>query len=170
MKARETQLLRSIPDILDCKTILYIGISQEREEILRLFKNKNFKITIIEAWKPNVEALKPKYPDIIWGDITDPEIMASLPQCDIVMWWHGPEHVKKKDLPDLLGALRKKALKFAVVACPWGIYKQGAVKGNPYEKHQSYLYPDFFRDQGWMTSVIGQKNVRGSNLIAWTKV
>lgn len=163
---RENQLLKAIPDILDYKSILYIGINQIREEMLHLFKERDYDITILEAWKPNVDALKSKYPNIIWGDIRDLEKIKLLPQFDIVIWWHGPEHVKKKELPKILICLRMKAHLYAIIACPWGIYEQDSAFGNPHEEHLSYLYPEFFKKLGWQTNTIGKEDVKGSNLLA----
>lgn len=169
MRTRERQLLRAMPDILNYRTIFYIGISQVREEMFNLFVKKNYETTIMEAWQPNVEALRPRFPKIIQGDIRDLNALKLLPRFDIVMWWHGPEHVEERELPEILTWLHAKAKRYVIVACPWGVYKQGEVKGNPYEKHLSFLYPEFFQNLNWKTSVIGERDVRGSNLIAWKR-
>jgi len=89
---------------------------------------------------------------------------------DVVMWWHGPEHLQKDELSDALMKCYKTSNIMSVVACPWGVYKQGVVAGNPYERHLSYLYPEFFHELGWNTDTIGTKDCEGSNLLAWKVV
>ena len=166
---RENQLLKAIPDVLDYKSMLYIGINQVREEMLHLFKERDYDITILEAWKSNVDALKSKYPNIIWADVRDLDKIKFLPRFDIVMWWHGPEHIKERELPKILIELRMKALLYIIIACPWGIYEQGNCS-NPYEEHLAYLYPEFFKELGWQTDTIGKEDVKGSNLLAWKRI
>ena len=51
-------------------------------------------------------------------------------QYDIVLWWHGPEHVKKEEFADILAQLKSKARLAVVVGCPHGQYRQGASYGN----------------------------------------
>lgn len=165
---REQQLLDAIPNILDFDSLLYIGAQPISEvslriQMLRLFEAENYEVQIMEIWEPFVEGLRSRFPNIIQGDIRD----LNIPEADVVMWWHGPEHVKKEELPIILSTLYKNARKCAVVSSPWGIHKQGEFCGNPYEEHLCTLYPSFFENLGWETSVIGQKDVRGNNLLAW---
>jgi len=166
MNKRKEQLFKAVPDIQSYNTILYIGANKVRKEMLDVFNAK--RITILEAWTPNVIDMRKLGYETIQGDVRD---LAKMPigKFDVVMWWHGPEHVEKKSLPMILKAIQQRAIHVAVVACPWGRYEQGEARGNPYEKHLSHLYPDFFQKLGWRTSVIGRKDVRGSNLIAWRR-
>jgi len=169
MTGREQQLLRSLPDILNYKSIFYIGASQRRVEMIGLFEEKGYDITIMEAWKPNVDALRERFPKIFQGDVRDIDRLKMLPRFDIIMWWHGPEHAPIEELPKILTWLEMKALKIIVVANPWGIYKQGEIDGNPYEVHRASVYAKFYTDLGWRTNVLGKKDTRGSNLLAWKR-
>ena len=173
MTGRERQLLREIPDILNYESLLYIGMSARengiiRDQMINLFESRNYKIQVIEIWPPNVESLRPKFPNILLGDIRDLHKM-EIGTYDIAMFWHGPEHLEKHEIPDVLWKLEARARKYAVVACPWGRYDQIAVGGNPHEIHRCRVYAVDFERLGWKTSVIGQKDVRGSNLMAWIK-
>ena len=47
--ARREQLLRSIPDVGDYRSLLYIGANVERMEMLDLFIEKGYRIDILEA-------------------------------------------------------------------------------------------------------------------------
>ena len=134
-----------------------------RIQMLRLFEEKHYDVQIMEIWEQNVDGLRSRFPNIIQGDIRD----LKIPKADVVMWWHGPEHVEKKELPNILTALQKQANHHAVISCPWGTHEQGTSYGNPHENHISTLYPNFFENLGWKTSVIGEKDVKGNNLIAW---
>ena len=165
-KAREKQLLEAIPEITNFKTVLYIGANKVRAQMLNLFKKEN--VIILEVWPQNAEDMRQEGYNVIEADVRD------LPSLDIgkfdaVIWWHGPEHVEEKKLPAILKAMEQKAKKAAIVACPWGRYEQGAVRGNPYEIHRSHLYPEFFIKLGWSVSTIGKKDRRGSNLLAWKR-
>ena len=169
--ARAIQFFKAIPDALKYKSILYIGASKRRAEMLSYFIKNNFQITIIEAWTENIYFLKRNYPriGIIQADIRN---VAKIPlgYFDIIMWWHGPEHVEKEALPGIFEVLDNHARKALVLACPWGRYDQEAVDGNPFERHRSRLYPKFFEKLGFKTSTIGTKDKRGSNLLAWKKL
>ncbi len=50
---RNQQLLRCVPDALRHKTLLYVGASRRRQQMLSLFVDRNYRITVLEAWLPN---------------------------------------------------------------------------------------------------------------------
>ena len=167
--ARARQAFRAVPDLMNYKTLLYIGASKARAEMLSYFIEKNYKITIMEAWTENVLYYRQNSEfNIIQADVRDVSKMP-LGGFDVITWWHGPEHVEKKLLPDIFNELFKHTKKILIVACPWGRYEQQAVKGNPYEVHRSHLYPEFFKEFGFKTSTLGRKDRRGSNLVAWKR-
>jgi len=167
--ARARQAFAAVPDLLDYETLLYIGASIARNEMLPYFLEKEYRITILEVWTENVLYYKqdPRF-SIIQADVRN---VGKFPlgQFDIVMWWHGPEHVEKDVLPNIFNELFKHTKKVLVLACPWGRYEQGTARGNPYEEHKSHLDEGFFRELGFSTSTLGRKNVRGSNLLAWKR-
>lgn len=168
-RLKERQLLTCIPDVLNHKSLLYIGASNKRQEVLSLFIKKNYVYTILEIWRSNVEYLKSKFKNVIEGDVRNVDKLG-LGLFDIVMWWHGPEHVRKNEIVPIFDKLINMTKKTLIIACPWGIYEQDAAGGNPYEKHFSYLYPEFFENLGWQTSAIGIKDTTVNNLMAWKHV
>jgi len=168
--ARARQAFAAVPDLLDYKTLLYIGASKARVEMLSYFIKKNYEITIMEAWTENVLYYRQNSRfNIIQADVRNVNKIP-LGNFDVIMWWHGPEHVEKELLPDIFNELFKHTKKVLILACPWGLYIQQAVRGNPYEVHRSHLYPEFFKELGFKTSTLGRRDRRGLNLIAWRRI
>jgi len=163
---KERQLLAHVPDVMNYKSLLYIGASACRQETLGLFIKRGYDYTILEIWRPNVEWLRKRFKNVIEGDVRDINGF-NLGNFDIICWWHGPEHLKEDELVPMLDKLENMTKKILITACPWGIYEQGAAEGNPHEIHYSYLYPEFFEKLGWKTSAMGRVDVKGSNLLAW---
>lgn len=167
---RERQLLRCIPTILDYKTLLYIGARKGLTQMLDLFINASYTIDILEIWPENVAGLKDLkgVRNIIEGDVRNVHKM-NFTTYDIVMWWHGPEHVYWQELEKILNNLKKLSNKFVVIACPLGVVPQGGKHENLAERHVSSLYPEIFTGFGWETDTIGEVDVSGSNLLVWSK-
>ena len=88
---------------------------------------------------------------------------------DVVLWWHGPEHIDKWELGLTLEALESKTNKMVILGCPFGKYPQDAVDGNIFEIHRSALYPEDFIKYGYNVKTIGERDVMGGNLLAWKK-
>lgn len=166
MDRKERQLLTCVPDVLNYKSLLYIGASGRRQKTLGLFINRGYDYTILEIWHPNVEWLRKRFKNVIEGDVRDIDDF-NLGVFDIVCWWHGPEHVKENEVVPIFDKLKNMTKEILIAACPWGIYEQDAVDGNLHEIHFSYLYPEFFEKLGWKTSTFGKRDVKGSNLLAW---
>lgn len=172
VEARKEQLLRSIPDVLDYKTLLYVGANTRRMEMVDLFMVKGYKIDVLEIWPQNAIELgewnrvTKALNEIIIGDIRS---FAASRHYDVVMWWHGPEHVKTDELPGILARLETLARKVVVLACPCGLYPQGETGGNPYEVHEQSIYPQNFRDLNYKINILGKTDKPGSNLIGWKR-
>lgn len=180
-RKRKKQIFRNIKDLRKYKTLLYIGAHTDRLEMIDIFHDFNYEIDVLEIWGPNVKGLielnekQNIFRDIIQGDILDETIWGDGfglgPIYDIVMFWHGPEHVKKERLPDLIKTLEALAKHYVIMACPIGKYKQGPVDGNPYEVHESYLWPeDFIKYNYKADCIIKKKKARGSNMVLWKKL
>ena len=163
---KERQILRCIPDALNYGSLLYIGASDKRQQMLGLFIRNNYTYVILEIWRSNVEYLKLQFKNVIEGDVRNTDKL-ELGLFDIVMWWHGPEHVRENEIVPILDKLKLITKKILIIACPWGIYEQDVAGGNPHEKHLSYLYPEFFENLGWQTDAIGEKDTKNNNLMAW---
>jgi len=166
---RQQQLLKAVPDVLRYHTLLYVGASQRRQHMLPLFTNRGYTITVLEAWHRNAVYVAKHVAGVnrvMCGDVRSTARLNLGPH-DVVMWWHGPEHIHAQDLAPTLAALEELALHVVVLASPWGRYDQDAVDGNPYERHLCAIYPDMLQDLGYKTSTLGKIDVKGSNLVAW---
>lgn len=173
--ARARQLERCVPCWKNYKTVLYIGARLERMQIVDSLVAWDYEIDVLEAYPPNAAELikwnakEHWFRRIITGDVRDINQLPVEPEYDVVMFWHGPEHIDEVALPNLLRTLEGYAGRLIILACPWGIYAQGAAYGNPFEAHISALYPPVFKMLGYDTDTIGSRDRRGSNLIAWKK-
>jgi len=155
--------------------MLYVGASPARFELVDLFCGR-YEIDVYEAFLPNVrglikinEELK-IFRAVMHGDITilDPEIVRDL--YDIVLWHHGPEHIRRKKLRSALETLEAIAKHLVILGCPFGRAPQGPVKGNKYERHLSTLYPEDFEKLGYKTATIRKAGARGAHILAWKKL
>lgn len=164
-------LMQSIPDLLQPPgRCLYVGASKARFACGRELRWAGWEITLLEAWPENAEFYRghPWISEVVQADVRYmPEPSHPFTRVQLALWWHGPEHVSKADLPRVLGNLEAIAGR-VVLSCPWGRYVQGAYGGNPYEEHKSHLYPKDFEALGYQTATAGRENgERASALIAW---
>lgn len=169
--AREQQLLQAVPDVLNFNTLLYVGASRRRQETLHLFVGKRYKVAVVEVWPRNAMYIARHIGgvgEVICADVRNLTPLR-LQLFDVVMWWHGPEHVPVQDLAPTLLNLQALARHVVVLASPWGRYEQGAEYGNPYERHHCPLYQPLFGELGYNTSTLGRKDTKGSNLLAWLR-
>lgn len=172
---REAAVRRSIPDFLDYKTALYVGIRPGRMQICDLFMEKGYEIDVVEIWPKNflylesLQAEKHPFRNLFCSDIKLFAAAGYSWDYDVVVWWHGPEHMPKADLPTVLDGLFKMTKQALILACPWGEVAQGAAGGNPNEVHISYLTPGYFEALGFKTSTLGSQNRGGSNILSWKR-
>lgn len=166
LKRRTIQLLSEIPDCLIYDSLLYVGASKKRTQMLDLFYGAGYHVTILEAWEPNVKALesldwRPPV-RIIQGDVRNLKTL-NLGQFDVTMFWHGPEHLPHRHIARVAQTLHTSSRVMSIMACPPEFYKQGEAQGNPYEKHISSPDKDFFTELGWHT------NIESNNLLVWRR-
>ena len=164
MKDREESVRRCIPDLLNYKTVLYVGARPTRQHFLDWFEDAEYSITIVEAFKKNCDFLKEKFNHkIIHGDIRYCEI----DNYDVVFFWHGIEHLPMSDIPNTLRKLESKSNFMTVLGMPYGLYVQDDIFENKFEIHQSQIYPDFLKEQGYDFETLGDIDQRGANITAW---
>ena len=144
------------------KTVLNVGASMNRFHYSKLFEDAGFEVTVLEAYKPNVDFLKSlnKW-NIIEGDVSKYKFNKKF---DVTFWWHGPEHVTSDVLPSALENLESATNYITILGSPYGKYEQGAYGGNPYEVHCGHYTPDVFELLGYTYLTIGEKDVPGSNI------
>jgi len=171
---RTAQFNRCLPDIfLAGRELLYVGAKPSRMQMFDPFIDRGYRATILEGWGRNVIELLDwneagKFGHVVLqGDVRQLNLARSH---DVVMWWHGPEHVGLGELSETLRRIEAAARKFVILASPWGRYVQGITDGNPLEVHRSAIYPETLRSFGYETDAIGVKDRKGSNLLAWKKI
>jgi len=165
---RNDQLIRCIPDVLNYKTVLYIGINRFRSMFIKDFADAKYMIDVIEIFKSNTEYWKKKdicnY--IICADIRTVKIEKNY---DLIVWYHGPEHVARDEAIKTFEKLEDHANKMLILGCPHGAYPQGPEYGNENERHLSeWSGPDLMH-YGFSVDIIGNHNEKGSNLLAWKR-
>lgn len=168
----EKMLLKLVPDLYDYETVLYIGASVNRHQLVSELHARDYMIDLLEAWELNVERLKRfkfhLFKEIIWGDVREVDTII-FKTYDIVVWLQGPEHINRSALKDTLDKLCKMATYFVVVTFPWGKRPQGSAGGNPHERHRTYLYPKDLEELDWEGCAVGQCDERNSYVIAWKR-
>jgi len=144
-----------IPDLFNYKTVLYIGIERYRCVFVKNFLEHGYLMDILEIWEPHVkhyhEANKELkiFDSIYHGDVRNVDKAIPGKKYDVVFWFHGPEHLRLFELPDVWDKLKKMTKKLFVMACPFGMSKSPARGGNIYNEHYCGLYPRHFKMQGF---------------------
>ena len=90
-----------------------------------------------------------------------------LGRFDVVFFWHGPEHLQERQISPTLEKLELICNHLVVCGMPFGFYEQGPEYGNPFETHQSHIYPPFLEGLGYKTETLGNRDQMGANTTAW---
>lgn len=169
---RLAQLKHEIPNLFTLgKTALYVGATPRRSQMVLELSGANYDITLLEAFKPNADyyAGHPWFAEVICGDVQNICEIANGRKWDLVVWWHGPEHVDKERLPQTLADLEAVANEMVVLGSPWGQNLHGMVSGNPHSVHQASIDMPDLEKLGYSTSTLGEKDNPGTwcHLLAW---
>lgn len=125
----------------DILSILDVGAG---EGTYRKLLGDKYRWKAIEVWGDYIKRyhLRDMYDEILTGDIRKIE----WPMADCVIFGDVIEHLSKKDG---IGVLERatEGHRHVVVSIPIGEYKQGAIEGNPYERHKSTWYWEDFGDE-----------------------
>lgn len=97
--------------------------------------------TILEIFDDYVKELKEHDYPVIQGDVRQIQRYFQLESFDIVCWVHGPEHLNNfAEICKSIEKLKKLTKRWLVISFPIGKEKQGAIDGNPYQRHR-YIIP-----------------------------
>jgi hypothetical protein len=125
---------------------------------------------LLEIWPENCAhyADSELVAHVVQGDVRDIDNL-ELPhsQYDIVMWWHGPEHVQADELDATIATLERRAGRVVVLGSPWGKWPQGAYGGNPHEAHVNDVYAEDYALRGYTVRPIGERDDDAGRLTAW---
>lgn len=137
--AREMTVVK-IFKMMEISSFLNIGFHNWEKNSAHWWINicnvNNIDWMIVEAYYRNVkDAIKQGCPEnkIIKGNIT---YVDRLPKADCIFFWHGPEHVKKKQFLRIIPKLEQK-YKYVIFGMSIGHEPQGIAYGNKYERHIS---------------------------------
>ena len=162
------RVLASDTHFQEYKKLLYIGAKGRKGgRHLELFPD--FDVTVLEVWESHIQLLKEHFSTVIHADVRD--YVDSGDFYDVIVWWHGPEHLPEDELKQVLEKLKSMA-HLVILGCPCGDSPQGAHLGNPYEEHVSSLQPEFFHSLGYHTEALlfeDGHDGRYTNITSWYK-
>ena len=166
---RIEHLLRTVPDVFTHKTVLYVGASPFRNQLVSEFKEAGCTVDLVEVNKENLDlhVEKKTFDRYFLSDVRsfDPK-----DKYDVVVFWHGIEHLEKSELPALIEKMKEYTNKIILFGCPYGRYEQGVIYGNPYEHHVSHWNEMELVEVGLNVSSIGKFNSRTANLISYIRL
>lgn len=117
----------------DSTSILMVGWRHDSDKSFVDYMVEQGKdLTIVEIFEPNTKTIRPDV-DIVCSDILDYNFDKNR---DMFLWQHGPEHVFKQDVFDLIESIKDK-FKYIVLETPYGPNDQSEMYGNIYEAHVS---------------------------------
>ena len=173
---RLARLEVEVPELFDrgqAGTVLYVGACPQRCDYMVDLHAVGHELTVLEIWEENIEALEESpfrryFAHIMLGDVRQ-LATTRLPYrtYDFTFWWHGPEHLNCPGIAPAVQALEALTRKTVILGSPWGVYRSGAVWGNPYNTHLCHLYQQDYMQLGYEVATLGSKDKRGSCLLAW---
>lgn len=151
---------QTVVDILrdrDVRGILNVGfrnwMDPRNHWWIKICEANNIPWHILEVFEPNVKdiiARGCREDKITCGNIQD---ISDVPEgIDTLLFWHGPEHLKKEEMLALVPSL-ENLFPNIIFGMPLGEEPQGAAYDNPYENHISVWYPEDWEKLGY--EVIG---------------
>jgi len=156
--------------------VLYVGAYNRRFfASAPLFKAGN-EITVLEIWEPFIEDLRAsrwgrRCAYIVQGDVCKiAQLELPHDEYDYALWFHGPEHIARKDFNSTVKGLELRTKKLVVMTCPWGQFKHGIAHDNPYTEHKGHYYPEDFQRLRYRVACIGPVDRPGSQLQAWRRL
>lgn len=97
-------------------------------------------ITYIEIFDGYCNKFTNREYKIIKGDVRKIDEVVSKDEFDLILWFHGPEHIKREEMPQTFEKIRQMCSKGFVSICPFGsYYAEDVIIDNIYEKH---IQPD----------------------------
>lgn len=183
------QVLDYIPYFFNVSDVLYIGATFDQflfqkpyENAKRIFDEKTMhfmaakaKVDVLEIDKQRALEVKkhhgPWLRKVIIGDVTDFNNIHGLRKTyDVIVWAYGPSVIPiDKVWPTLYNLELTGAV--IVILVPWGNYRYPeGVEVSPLDKNVTEFRPIDFLKRGYAVHCMGDKDTRGSNLLAWKNI
>jgi len=170
MDEDKNALLAAFPNIRNSagRSMLYIGASAWRAVLLEDFRDWGWRIDVLEIFPVNTafvaHAYRPR--KVIEGDVRQADSLLTETY-DAVVWWHGPEHIPREDLPATLASLEQHA-PLVILSCPVGSAPQGEIYGNPHEAHLWDVYPHDLENLGYSVKAFTRTSPGADDaILAW---
>lgn len=170
---RAKTLVDVAPLLPGCKSLLHVG-EQLREGWQfwpDWFAARGIEhFDLLEIWGPSVARLREigGWRHIYNADVRDCAQMSAAP-CDVVFWWHGPEHILKGDfgvaIDNLVGGWQPKLI---ILGMPFGRHGNSDMEfANKASYHISTWYPGELRELGWRCVTDGPRDTQSGHITAW---
>ena len=131
-------------------SILNIGYRLDSDPaIMNYAKENKKKWYVLEVYRPNADELIKNKISTYCMDVMDIDKIDK--NFDAIIWLHGPEHITWDQFLEIKDKIEKKSNYLTLYQAPIGVYPQGELGGNPYEKHVTTLYPAMFLELGYNT-------------------
>ena len=169
---RVKQIKELVPGLLrpGTRSCLYVGATPWRFQLGAELHAAGYELTLLEVDKDNAYY----YEGHPWlsGGVIHGDVRYALPvdsTWDTIVWWHGPEHISREDLPSVLHQLEAVATRLVVLAAPWGENAQPMVEGNAHQEHKAHLQPEDFEGLGYKTATCGTQGDLSTwpHILAW---
>jgi len=131
------------------------------------------KRSVLEIYHPNVAAIRllPNWHKVYEADATtlDP---GDVEPHDVVIWWHGPEHVRHDlVLPTVDRLVAAFSPKVIILGMPWGVHCNTERDfENPHSYHISTWFPKDWLGHGYSVATSGAPNTPGGHITAWRAI
>ena len=163
------ELRLHVPNLWSAKRVLYVGANRcANPGLVDELKEAGAEVHLLEAWDENIAHYrkkdKKKFASITQGNVRD--LPGEMGLFDAVVWWHGPEHLSMEEWPGAVRVLESMA-PLVILGCPWGVWEQGEADGNPFEVHQSSIYPEDLTSRGYTVRGVGIGPDKSSYIVAW---
>lgn len=159
------RLLQKLSQSGQIKSFLNIGFHDYQDIRNRwwidICRANNIDWHILEIFETNVERFWQQAPvkdshRIQSGCLTDIDTIYDR-RFDVILHWHGPEHLEKDAFLGALPKLLGRTGKLLILGCPNGPEEQGEAYNNPFEKHLSFWSEQDFQQLGFTTETVADK-------------
>ena len=131
-------------------SILNIGYRLDSDPtIMNYAKEAKKKWYVLEIYRPNADELIKNRISTYCMDVMDIDKIDKT--FDAIVWLHGPEHITWEQFLEVRNKIEEKSKYLTIYQAPIGIYPQGELYNNPFERHITTLYPEMFADLGCKT-------------------
>jgi hypothetical protein len=170
---REQTVCRLLEQLVHAHSLLNIGMRNPSDPRnhwwLKICKANRIEPHVLEIYQPNCLDLESHgVPNVTCGDVRDINQIFPRP-FDIILWWHGPEHVEGREARRIFNDLIPLANIGLILGCPLGDEPQGVCYGNLHERHLSAWHPSDFELLGFDTATVNDRSDYG-HITAWRMV